>query len=80
MKTVIKVWVDDSAVYIQTTDGKVFSRLFADFPLLRTASPTQRADFKWGKMGIRWEGIDEDLSYAGFFKSAQPPRSAHLNA
>jgi len=74
MKTdVIKVWIDDTAVYIQTMDGKIFSRLFVDFPLLRNATPTQRADFKWGKIGIRWESIDEDLSYAGFFKPVKNP-------
>ena len=64
---VTKVWVDDTSVYIQTDKGKIFSRLFNDFPLLRNATPVQRANFQWGKVGIRWNSIDEDLSYNGFF-------------
>ena len=65
---VIKIWIDESAIYIRTIDGEVFSRLFSDFPLLRNATSAQRANFQQGKQGIRWESIDEDLSYEGFFK------------
>ena len=74
MKTdIINVWVDDVAVYVKTIDGKVFSRSFADFPLLRNATPAQRANFQCGKVGIRWENIDEYLSYAGFFNPVKNP-------
>ena len=66
--SVTKVWVDETAVYIKTIDGKVFSHQFADFPLLRNATPAQRADFQADNIGIRWESIDEDLSYRGFMK------------
>ncbi|MDR0830111.1 MAG: DUF2442 domain-containing protein [Prevotellaceae bacterium] len=67
MKTKIsKVWVDNSAVYVQT-NGQTFSRVFSDFPLLKNATEKQRADFQVGKYGIRWDSIDEDLSYNGFF-------------
>ena len=65
---ITKVWIDETAVYIKTIDDKVFSHQFADFPLLRNATPAQRADFRTGKIGIRWESIDEDLSYRGFMK------------
>jgi hypothetical protein len=66
-KSVIRVWIDDNLVYIQTKDGNIYHSQFADFPLLRKATPKQRADFQWGKQGIRWDAIDEDLSYNGFF-------------
>ena len=66
-KNVIKVWIDKNSVFIQTDNGKIYSRLFNDFPLLRNATSAQRADFQWGKIGIRWSNIDEDLSYNGFF-------------
>jgi len=62
----MNVWIDDTSVYIRLKNGKVFARHFADFPLLRKATAEQRANFKWGKQGIRWENIDEDLSYDGF--------------
>jgi len=65
---VIRVWIDKNSIFVQTDKGKTYSRLFDDFPLLRKATPTQRADFQWGKIGIRWDKIDEDLSYNGFIK------------
>jgi hypothetical protein len=63
-----KVWIDDTAVYIQTGDGKVFSERFDDYPRLRNATKEQRASFRCGNVGIRWEEIDEDLSFAGFMQ------------
>jgi hypothetical protein len=72
---IVKVWVDDTAVYIETAERKVFCRLFADFPLLRNATHSQRADFQKGKLGIRWACIDEDLSYQGFFNYPLPSPS-----
>ncbi|GHT57284.1 hypothetical protein FACS18945_1190 [Bacteroidia bacterium] len=77
MKTKIsKVWVDSNAVYVQTENGKTFSRLFNDFPLLRNATEKERAAFQAGKCGIRWNAIDEDLSYDGFFK---PSKNVYWN-
>ena len=74
---VIRVWVDKNSIFVKTDKGQTYSRLFDDFPLLRKATPAQRADFQWGKIGIRWDKIDEDLSYNGFFK---PRKSACLSA
>ncbi len=64
---VTQVWVDDEFVYIQTGQGFVKSAPFSEFPLLRNATPEQRARFEYGKYGIRWEELDEDISYKGFF-------------
>jgi hypothetical protein len=64
-----KVWIDDTAVYIQTGDGKVFSEQFDDYPRLKYASQSQRADFTYNNIGIRWEEIDEDLCFEGFMKN-----------
>jgi len=70
---VTNVLVDEKAVYIKTSDGRVFNRQFEDFPILRNATFSQRADFQWGKSGIRWPEIDEDLSYAGFVNPVKNP-------
>jgi len=70
MKTrIVKVWVDNEAVYIQTNKGAVFKERFASYPRLRTASSSQRANFEYDNIGIRWDEIDEDLSFRGFMKN-----------
>ena len=71
MKTAVKkVWIDSYAVYIQTNTGEVFSERFADYRRLRTATPEQLARFEYDNIGIRWEELDEDLSFRGFMENA----------
>jgi len=69
--TIVRVWIDNEAVYIQTNKGEIFSELFADYPRLRSALPSQLANFEYDNIGIRWEELDEDLSYRGFFAHHQ---------
>lgn len=64
---IARVWVDDENVNIQTKQGFKKSVPFSEFRLLRDATPEQRKNFEYGKFGIHWEDIDEDLSYEGFF-------------
>ena len=67
MKTeIIKVWIDDIAVYIKTKKGEIYKELFSDYPLLRHATQAQRANFEYDNIGIHWEELDEDLSFRGF--------------
>jgi len=66
---VIKIWVDSTSVNIQTEKGEIYKERFADYPRLRNATPAQRADFIHDNIGIRWENIDEDLSFNGFVKN-----------
>jgi hypothetical protein len=69
MKTkIVKVWIDNEAVYIKTDKGYIFNELFADYPRLRSASLSQLADFEYDNIGIRWKELDEDLSYRGFVR------------
>ena len=69
MKTkIVKVWIDNNAVYIQTNTGKIFNEQFANYPRLRAALPSQRANFEYDNIGIHWEELNEDLSYSGFMK------------
>jgi hypothetical protein len=67
MKTTItKVWTDAEAIYIRTDAGEVYGERFADYPNLAHANPEQLARFESDNIGIRWEELDEDLSYRGF--------------
>jgi hypothetical protein len=63
-----KIWVDDTAVYIQTDKGEVFRELFSDYPRLRNATSKQRRVFEYDNIGIHWEELDEDLSFKGFMQ------------
>jgi hypothetical protein len=72
MKTLTKneiknVWLTDEAIFIETNDGRKEKELFSEFPRLRFASPEQRKKYTLDYFGIRWETLDEDLSYDGFF-------------
>ena len=71
--TIVKVWIDNEAVYIQTNKGEIFNERFADYPRLRTASSSQLSNFECDNIGIRWEELDEDLSYRGFMRKEKHP-------
>ena len=68
---VVKVWVDDVHVNIQTANGQIKSEKIVDYYRLRNATPEQRQNFEYDNMGIHWLELDEDLSYEGFFQSKE---------
>ena len=59
-----KIWLTDT---IRTAEGKEACEMFADYPRLREATPSQLQDFEADDFGIRWKELDEDLSFEGFF-------------
>ncbi|MDR1880293.1 MAG: DUF2442 domain-containing protein [Tannerellaceae bacterium] len=63
-----RVWTDDTAVYIETSDGRVFNERFEHYPRLKYATPAQRSAFEYNDEYIRWDGLDEDLSIEGFMR------------
>ena len=68
MEKVIKIWLTDSEIWIQTEAGKTASESFADYPRLKYATPAQRKNYTADDFGIHWEELDEDLSFEGFFQ------------
>lgn len=66
-KQIAKVWVDDTHVYAETTDGLRASYAFSDWTRLAHATDEQRRDFHLSFSGIHWPQIDEDLSFEGMF-------------
>lgn len=67
MMDVQKIWLTDSAIWIQTADGRSACERFADYTTLRNASAAQRAAYSCTPYGIHWPHLDEDLSFEGFF-------------
>ena len=70
MESVIvkKIWLTETAIWIQTEDGKVAHENFNDYQRLKYATPEQRANYSSDKFGIHWEELDEDLCFEGFFQ------------
>ena len=67
MIDVQKIWLTDSAIWIQTTDGRKASEKFADYATLQNASKHEREAYSCSPFGIHWPHLDEDLSFEGFF-------------
>lgn len=68
MEKIVKIWLTDSEIWIQTEDGKTASEKFADYPRLKYATEAQRKNYTADGFGIHWEELDEDLSFEGFFQ------------
>lgn len=68
MVKVVKIWLTDTEIWIQTEDGKTASEMFADYPRLKYATQEQRKNYTTDDFGIHWEDLDEDLSFEGFFQ------------
>lgn len=66
-RVVDEIWLTDTAIWIRTADGKEACEKFANYPRLKFATSEQRARFTVNKFGVRWEELDEDLSFEGFF-------------
>jgi hypothetical protein len=63
---------DDEMMHVTLTDGRRISAPMIWFPLLRTATPEQRARYEIGGGGtsLHWPELDEDLSVAGLLTGA----------
>ena len=64
---IAKVWVDDSHIYAETTEGIRSCYAFVEWDRLARATDEQRRDFYLSYSGIHWPQIDEDLSFNGMF-------------
>lgn len=68
MDKVVKIWLTESEIWIQTEDGKTANERFADYPRLRYATAEQRKKYTADDFGMHWDELDEDLSFDGFFQ------------
>lgn len=66
MENKIKIWFDESQIFIKTILGEQKSMSLKWFPKLLNASREEREDYSISPFGIHWESIDEDLSFEGF--------------
>ena len=66
--TIEKIWITNTAVWFLTADGCEACEKLEDYPHLKFATQAQRENFMSDRFGIHWEGLDEDLSFEGFFR------------
>ena len=69
---------DYSRVHDMMERGKVASLPISLFHELFNATTSQLEDYRFTNFGIRWEEIDEDLSYEGFFAAENQPKSDNV--
>ena len=60
-------------IKLTAKDGRTALLKFSDSERLRSASAEQRAAFRLSFGGLRWDEIDEDLSYDSIFEPQAHP-------
>ncbi len=76
MKTmkIEKIWFKDDRLYGVTQEGQTLWQSLLYYPRLREAADKQRASYKINAFGIRWEALDEDISFESFFYDESEPQ------
>jgi len=64
-----KIWIEDDAIHIESKDGRHAKECFCNYRRLKNATDDQRQKYQINEYGLYWPELDEDLSFAGFFKN-----------
>ncbi|UYO47355.1 DUF2442 domain-containing protein [Rhodopseudomonas palustris] len=56
---------DDHTMWVELSDGRTLGVPLAWFPRLLRATPAERAQVEFSRVGLHWEALDEDISVAG---------------
>lgn len=64
---ITKLWFADNRIYVQTDKGEKLYQSLLFYPRLLTASNEEREKYEFWDYGIRWDAIDEDMSYESFY-------------
>ena len=64
---ITKWWFADNRIYVQTDKGEKLYQSLLFYPRLLTASNEERENYEFWDYGIRWDAIDEDMSYESFY-------------
>mgnify|MGYP002514292775 CR=1 FL=1 len=63
---IIKIWFDETYLYGENEDGKVYRQSLLWYPALMNASDEERTEYVFGMGGIHWRKLDEDISFESF--------------
>ena len=64
--TITKIWFDNGRIYGRTDDGRTLWQSLLYYKRLLYATEEQRNHYKINAYGIRWEELDEDISFESF--------------
>lgn len=64
---VTKLWFADNRIYVQTDKAEILYQSLLFYPRLLNASAEEREAYEFWKYGIRWDAIDEDMSFESFY-------------
>lgn len=63
---IIKLWFEDEKIFITNDQGETLFQSLKFYPRLLLATEEQRQAYEFEYFGIRWDEIDEDMSYESF--------------
>lgn len=63
---ITKVWFENNRMYGLTDDGRTLWQSLLYYPRLMNATDAERMDYTLNAFGIRWEALDEDMSFESF--------------
>lgn len=64
---VVKLWFENGRIYVTNDEGETLYQSLKFYPRLLVATDEQRAKYEFWDYGIRWDEIDEDMSYESFY-------------
>ena len=68
-----KIELVSNGLKLTAKDGRLATLHYKDFERLKSASPKQRLDYRISFEGLRWDDLDEDISFESIFNPDQFP-------
>lgn len=63
---ITKIWFENNRIYGLTDDGRTLWQSLLYYRRLLSASDNERNEYEINVFGIRWEKLDEDISFESF--------------
>lgn len=64
---ITNLWFENDRIYVINDKGETLYQSLKFYPRLLVASDEQRNNYEFDYFGIRWDAIDEDMSYESFY-------------
>lgn len=68
-----KIELVSNGLKLTAKDGRLATLHYKDFERLKNATPKQRLDYRISFEGLRWDDLDEDISFESIFNPDQFP-------